>query len=205
MECLPILLRLTGYSSNSQPRLIHCVNVINVSCIYYCPHQHRVPWHNTCIVSQQVISSVLFHFVCGIQQVSLAFLLITLTMHVSQEHPWNKLRTCLFPIVLNCFTHWRTHFNSYSNFDPYLRLPLFIRLWRMCHAIEACCLQNFCQRESAFYYCMSQTSSDGRPWLSCDHTFNFLHAEIIYTSPFINAEIKFISQRSKCRALLSKP
>ena len=33
---------------------------------------------------------------------------------------------------------------------------------------------------------------------------NSLHTEIIYTSPFINAEIKFISQRSKCQALLSK-
>ena len=44
----------------------------------------------------------------------------------------------------------------------------------MRHAIEACFLQNFWQRESAFHYCKSQTSlSDGRPWLSCDpdHTF----------------------------------
>ena len=32
-----------------------------------------------------------------------------------------------------------------------------------------------------------------------------LHAEVIYMSPFINAEIKFISLRSKCQALLSKP
>ena len=42
----------------------------------------------------------------------------------------------------------------------------------MHHAIEACFLQNFWQRESAFHYCKSQTSlSDGRLWLSCDHTF----------------------------------
>ena len=32
---------------------------------------------------------------------------------------------------------------------------------------------------------------------------NTLHTEIIYTSP-INAEIKFISLRSKCQVLLSK-
>ena len=36
-------------------------------------------------------------------------------------------------------------------------------------------------------------------------SFNSLHAEIIYTSLFINVEIKLISQRSKCQALLSKP
>ena len=33
---------------------------------------------------------------------------------------------------------------------------------------------------------------------------NSFHAEIIYTSPFINTEIKFSSRRSKCQALLSK-
>ena len=33
--------------------------------------------------------------------------------------------------------------------------------------------------------------------------YNSLHAEIIYTSPFINAEIKFFSQRSKCQAYAS--
>ena len=33
---------------------------------------------------------------------------------------------------------------------------------------------------------------------------NTLHAEIIYTSLLINAEIKFISQRSKGQALPSK-
>ena len=34
---------------------------------------------------------------------------------------------------------------------------------------------------------------------------NSLHAEIICTSPFINAEIKVICLRSKWQALLSKP
>ena len=34
---------------------------------------------------------------------------------------------------------------------------------------------------------------------------NTLHAEIIYTSPFINAEIKIICLRSKWQALLIKP
>ena len=33
---------------------------------------------------------------------------------------------------------------------------------------------------------------------------NTLHAEIIYTSPFINAEIKIICLRSKWQVLLSK-
>ena len=33
---------------------------------------------------------------------------------------------------------------------------------------------------------------------------NTLHTEIIYTSPFINAEIKFISLMSKRQALLSE-
>ena len=35
--------------------------------------------------------------------------------------------------------------------------------------------------------------------------FNTLHTEIIYTSPFINAEIKINCLRSKWQALLSKP
>ena len=34
---------------------------------------------------------------------------------------------------------------------------------------------------------------------------NTLHAKIIYTSPFIKAEIKMICLRSKWQALLSKP
>ena len=37
------------------------------------------------------------------------------------------------------------------------------------------------------------------------HIINTLHAEIIYTSPFINAEIKIICLRSKWQVLLSKP
>ena len=36
-------------------------------------------------------------------------------------------------------------------------------------------------------------------------SFITLHAEIIYTSPFINAEIKIICLRSKWQVLLSKP
>ena len=60
---------------------------------------------------------------------------------------------------------------SFPNFDDES-----IRFWRMRHTIEACFLQNFWQRESAFHHCKSQTSlSDGRPWLNCDHTFKSVY------------------------------
>ena len=45
-----------------------------------------------------------------------------------------------------------------------------------------------------------------RAWTEMEiQCVNTLHAEIIYTSPFINAEIKIICLRSKWQALLIKP
>ena len=44
------------------------------------------------------------------------------------------------------------------------------------------------------------------PMHACQIVYiNSLHAEMIYTSPFINAEINVISLRSKWQALPSKP
>ena len=49
-----------GYCSNNQPRLIHCVNsnVIIVSRIYYCPHQHRVLGHHPDIIHRFTASNL---------------------------------------------------------------------------------------------------------------------------------------------------
>ena len=50
-----------------------------------------------------------------------------------------------------------------------------ITFWRTApkqHAIGACFLQNFWQREAMYHHCMSSTSLTPRTsWLSCDHTF----------------------------------
>ena len=50
-----------------------------------------------------------------------------------------------------------------------------ITFWRTApkrHAIGACFLQNFGQREAMYHHCMSSTSlTPHTSWLSCDHTF----------------------------------
>ena len=69
-----------------------------------------------------------------------------------------------------------------------------ITFWRMapkCHAIAACFLQNFWQREAIYRYGMSSTSLTPRTsWLSCDHTFK----SVCNIGTFRQADSKWIKQ-----------
>ena len=175
-----------GYCSNNQPRLIHCVNsnVIIVSRIYYCPHQHRVLGHHPDIIHRFTASNLqclvpfrLWH-VTGFTCILVDYIDHACQFGTPMQQIENMLisnRARLFYTLKDTFQQLQQlrslpEVTSFPNFDDES-----IRFWRMSpmrHAIEACFLQNFWQRESAFHHCMSQTSlSDGRPWLSCDHTF----------------------------------
>lgn len=172
MDCLSSQLIPTdwtdGQCSDYQPRLLHCVNsnVILVSRVYHCPNKHCVLAHHPdiihCFTRANLHCLVPFHL--WHKQASLSLLLIMLTMQLCQEYQCNKLRECLLLTMLDCSkeTFQQLHPPQFSS--GVTNFPEFdesTTLWRMSpkrHAIAACYLQNFWQRESAYHHHVSLTS-----------------------------------------------
>ena len=158
-----------GYCSNNLPRLIHCVNsnVIIVSRIYYCPHQHQVLGHHPDIIHRFTASNlqclVPFHlwhvtgFTC---------ILVDYIDHACQlGTPMQQIENMLISNHARLFYTLKDTFQQLQQLQSLPEVPNFndesIRFMQLKHVF-------LWQRESAFHHCMSL--SDGRPWLSCDHT-----------------------------------
>ena len=175
-----------GQSSENQPRLLHCVNsnVILISRIYHCPNNHRVLAHHPDIIRsftttnlQCVVPFHLWH-VTGFT--------IPLVDHVTDMCesgvPLNGIQKMLTSNRLRLFYKLKEEFcklvntrssienTNFSDFESDL-----VNFWRSSpkhHAISACYLLNFWQREHMYHHHMTQLSlTPTTNWLSCDHTF----------------------------------
>ena len=174
-----------GQYSDYQPRLLHCVNsnVILVSLVYHCPNKHCVLAHHPDII--HCFTRVNLHCLVPFHLWHITGFTLTLVDYVDHAAlsgiPMQQIegmlvtnRARLFYTMKETFQqlHPAQFSSGVTNFPEFDESTT---LWRMSpkrHAIAACYLQNFGQRESAYHHHMSLTSlTAGSPWLSCDHTF----------------------------------
>ena len=175
-----------GQSDNTRPRLLYCVNsnVLLISRVYCCECDHRILAHHPDILHQfsrsQLSCLVPFHLwhIAGfttffMDYVDHAFQAGISIQQVENMCSSNRIR--LFYALKEKFEksqlilpHCEQH--TFPNYDDGS-----IHFWAASptrHAIAACFLHMFWQREILYHFRMTSISlSSGNPWLSCDHTF----------------------------------
>ena len=173
-----------GFSSDNQPRLIHCVqgNVILVSRVYRCGKDHRVLAYHPGIIRQFAgnlrcllpfhlwhktgFTIPLLEYVTDLVDSGVSLRHVESTLADNRLRHFHNLKQ-KFQILQQGASAGLMAFPDYEleSMEYWRRSPKY-------HAISALYLMHFWRLEHTYHSRMALTTLQPLcPWLSCDHTF----------------------------------